>query len=417
MEHKSEMTRRSAVSRLAVTAPLVSAAMAQDAPPPPRPAAPQARRPAFTSAEIAADRKVTFRFFAPDASEVLLAGEWPGGAKVLMTKDAQGIWSVTTDPLPPEWWGYAFLVNGTKTLDPQNPRFKRDTAKFDNTVLIPGPESSLFAVTDVPHGTVSAVWCPSPSLHLTRRMLIYTPPGYETGNQRYPVLYLLHGAGGDEEEWTGQGRTPEILDNLIGQGKAKPMIVVMPNGHSNQSLTPSLAAPATPSMNTGEGGMRLAPFEQYPQSLISDVIPFVEKTYRTLANRENRAVAGLSMGGAQALYAGLKHRDRFAWVASFSGAFILWRGATSSTPGAPRGLDAKAVAAMFPDLTAETAAQLRLFYLSCGMDDGLLASNRQFKDWLKSRNISFVDVETPGYAHVWGYWRKNLVDVAPRLFR
>ena len=320
------MTRRNAVSTLAATAPLVSAAMAQDAPPPQRPASGQGRRPAFLSHEIASDRRVTFRYFAPDASEVLLAGEWPGGAKIPMTKDAQGIWSVTTDPLSPEWWGYAFLVNGTKTMDPQNPRFKRDTAKFDSALLIPGPESSLFAVDDVPHGTVSAIWCPSPSLHLTRRMLVYTPPGYETAHERYPVLYLLHGAGGDEEEWTAQGRTPEILDHLIAQGKAKPMIVVMPNGHASQSVTPALAAPPTPSMNSGEGGMRLAPYELFPASLIGDVIPFVDKTYRTLSNRENRAVAGLSMGGSQALYAGLKHRDRFAWVASFSGAFILWPG-------------------------------------------------------------------------------------------
>jgi enterochelin esterase family protein len=380
-------------------------------------AAAQARRPALVSPEIATDGKVTFRFFAPDASEVAVAGEWPGGAKVPMKKDDQGVWSVTTGPLPPEWWGYAFLVNGTKTLDPQSPRIKRDTAKFDSALIIPGPESSLFAVNDVPHGTLSAIWCPSPSLHLTRRIIVYTPAGYETGSQRYPVLYLLHGAGGDEEEWTGQGRTAQILDNLIAQGKAKPMIVVMPNGHANQSVTPALAAPITPGWNSGEGSTRLAPYTLFPDSLISDVIPFVDKTYRTVTNRENRAIAGLSMGGSQALYAGLKHRDQFAWVASFSGAFILWPGVTASMSAGGRGLNLKAVEDTFPDLTSDTAAQLRLFYISCGTDDGLIVSGRQFTGWLKSRNIKFVDVETPGYAHVWSYWRKSLVDLAPRLFR
>lgn len=407
------------MTALAAVAPLSSSAMAQ------APAAGPPRRPALVSPEIAADSKVTFRYFAPDAADVSLTGEWSGGGKIPMTKDNQGVWSVTTGPLSPEWWGYAFLVNGTKTLDPQSPRFKRDTAKFDSTLLIPGPESSLYAVNDVPHGTVSAIWCPSPSLHLTRRMLVYTPPGYETGRERYPVLYLLHGAGGDEEEWTGQGRTPQILDSLIAQGKAKPMIVIMPNGHADQSVTPALAAPAAPSMNTGDGGTRLAPYPLFPDSLIRDVVPFVDKTYRTLANRENRAIAGLSMGGSQALYAGLKHRERFAWVASFSGAFILWPGVSAPWsaaggppgPGAGRGLDLKAVAGTFPDLTEESAAQLKLFYISCGTDDGLIASNRQFKDWLKSRKIRFVEVETPGYAHVWRYWRKSLADVAPRLFR
>ena len=419
------MTRRYAVSALAAGAPLASSAMAQQAPGAPRPTAAQGRRPAMVSAEVAADGKVTFRYFAPAASDVALTGEWPGGEKVPMKKDEQGVWSVTAGPLPPEWWGYAFLVNGTRALDPQNPRVRRDTAKFDSTVLIAGPESSLYAVTDVPHGTVSAIWSPSRSLHLTRRMLVYTPPGYETTNDRYPVLYLLHGAGGDEEEWTGQGRVPQILDNLIAQGKAKPMIVVMPNGHASQSVTPALAAPAVPGYNSGEGNTRLAPYPLYPDSLISDVIPFIDKTYRTLTSRDNRAIAGLSMGGSQALYAGLRHLDQFAWVASFSGAFVLWPDAMVRTPGvsgppgpgAGQGLNLKAVESTFPDLTPESAGRLRLFYISCGMDDGLIASNRKYKEWLKSRNIRFVDVETPGYAHVWSYWRKSLADVAPRLFR
>jgi enterochelin esterase family protein len=337
------------------------------------------------------------------------------------------VWSVTVGPLPAEWWGYAFLVNGTKTLDPQNPRAKRDTARFDNTLLIPAPESALYAVNDVPHGTVSAVWYPSTSLHLTRRMMVYTPPGYEAGGEKYPVLYLLHGAGGDEEEWTGLGRTPQILDNLIAQGKAKPMIVVMPNGHANQAVTPALAAPATPGMNSGQAGdagVRQAAYPLYPNSLISDVIPFIDRRYRTLAKRENRAIAGLSMGGSQSLFAGLRHLDRFAWVASFSGAFVMWPGVMVRTavsgpsgPGAGQALDLKAVEATFPDFNSDKAAQLRLFYISCGIDDGLIVSNRQFKEWLKSRSIRFVDVETPGYAHVWSYWRKSLVDVAPRLFR
>ena len=427
MRQEPKMTRRNAVATLAAAAPLVSSASAQNAAAPQGRAAAQARRPALVSPEIASDNRVTFRYLAPEASEAVLAGEWPGGAKIPMKKDEQGVWSVTTGPLPPEWWGYAYLVNGVKTLDPQSPRIKRDTAKFDSTLIVPGAESMLFAVTEVPHGTVSAIWCPSPSLKLTRRMIVYTPPGYEGGAERYPVLYLLHGAGGDEEEWTGQGRTAQILDNVIAQGKAKPMIVVMPNGHAAQSVTPALAAPATPGTNTGQpsDASRLAPYALFPDSLLADVIPFVEKTYRTAAGRDNRAIAGLSMGGSQALYAGLRHLDRFAWVASFSGAFVIWPGAMTAIPadsgpsgvGAGWGLNMKAVEATFPGLTQESAAQLKLFYISCGTDDGLIVSGRQFTGWLKSRKIRFIEVETPGYAHVWSYWRKSLVDLAPRLFR
>ncbi len=349
-----------------------------------------------------------------------------------MTKDARGVWSVTVGPLQPELWDYTFRVNGIRTLDPANSRVKRNATPFDNSVLIPGAESSLYEVNNVPHGTLSAVWYPSPTLKLTRRMRVYTPPGYESGRSRYPVLYLFHGAGGDEEEWTLMGRAAQILDNLIAAGKAKPMIVVMPNGHASQTATRDVIPPA-PTAGPSRGGAPGQPggdatYGLFPDSIINDVIPFVDKTYRVAQGRENRAVAGVSMGGAQSVYTGLRNLDRFAWVAGFGGAYVLWPGAmvqAQVAPGAAAGrgpgvgqrLNIRAVDEIFSKLDAKANSQLRLFYMSCGTEDGLVTAGRQLKEWLKSKGIQFVDVETPGYAHVWSYWRKSLADLVRRLFQ
>jgi enterochelin esterase family protein len=198
------------------------------------------------SPEILPDMRVTFRLLAPGATKVVLNGDWEGGSNVAMTKDANGIWSVTVGPLAAELWGYTYAVDGVRTLDPRNSNTKRDGASIDNILLIPGPESSLYELKPVPHGSVSVIWYPSPILKSTRRMYIYTPPGYEDGKGKFPVLYLLHGGGGDEDAWTTLGRTPEILDNLIASGKAKPMIVAMPNGNANQTVSQGYALGAPP---------------------------------------------------------------------------------------------------------------------------------------------------------------------------
>lgn len=381
------------------------------------------------SPEIQADRRVTFRLAAPKANQVVVEGDWPDGHDIAMTEDGQGVWSVTVGPLKPEIWDYSFRVDGLSILDPQNLLTVRDSAKRSNLLLVPGAESALYEIKDVPHGTLSAVWYRSSTFDLTRRLYVYTPPGYENSSNHYPVLYLLHGWGGDEEEWVVMGRVAAILDNLIAQGKAKPMLVVMPNGHPNQAAAADVFSPADPSLLAvprASPSLMEAHITRISDSLIHDVIPFIEKSFRVRTDRDDRAIAGLSMGGAQAVYTGLNHLDQFAWVASFSGAFIMWPGAmvedptsapaTAGRPGPTLSLNLESVKKNFPGLDAKVNATLRLFYISCGLDDFLLKSNRGFKDWLRLNDIRFVDVETPGYAHVWGYWRKSLVDLAPRLF-
>ena len=231
-----------AVVTTAVTAPLVG----QQAPSPPVPA--QAARPApLKSPEIHPDCTVTFRLMAPKATEVTLNGSWDNGTDLKMTKDESGVWSTTIGPLAPQLWGYWFMVDGVKALDPNNGETQRDGSRYDNLLMISGPESEWWDFKDVPHGSVQAVWYPSPTLKMAnRRMMVYTPPGYETNTQKYPVLYLLHGGGGDEDAWLTMGRANIIIDNLIAAGKAKPMIVVMPNGNATQSVSQGFGYGPTP---------------------------------------------------------------------------------------------------------------------------------------------------------------------------
>jgi enterochelin esterase-like enzyme len=364
------------------------------------PAAPGrgAAPPAVVSPEIGSDRRVTFRLYAPTATTVTVNGEWSGGNNVAMTKDADGVWSVVTGPIAVEAYFYSFTVDGARIDDPANPR--------RNVLFLPGSETSAFAIKDIPHGDIREVWYSSPTMKTRRRMLVYTPPGYDRSKDSYPVLYLLHGWGGDEEEWTNAGFLPQIMDSLLADRKITPMLVVMPNGHPDEPAAPHVLPEnrrsTLPNAQVSEMHTRLS-----SQGMLDDVMPFVEANYRVKANRENRAIAGLSMGGEQATFIGLNHLDRFAWIGSFSGAFVMLPGR-----GAPA-----TIAENFPQLTAAATKPLRLLYFSCGTDDSLIAVNRDMKTWLKSKQIGFVDIETPGYAHVWRYWRVSLLDFAPRLFR
>jgi enterochelin esterase-like enzyme len=382
--------------------------------------------PVVRSPEVLSDGRVTFRLLAPKASEVRLNGDWPDGRNVAMTKDESGVWSATAGPLKPELWMYSFTIDGARAIDPRNVNTARDGANYLSTFFIEGPGAVPYQVGDVPHGTLHVDWYPSPSLKLTRRVHVYTPPGYAAGTQRYPVLYLLHGGGGDEEAWTSMGRTPQILDYLIAQGKTKPMIVVMTNGNADQRAAQNVVPPAPRG-----GGMSASPTVEaalaFPESVVADVVPYIDRTYRTLADRQNRAVAGLSMGGMHTATIALLHPDKFAWAGCFSGAYPVWPGArkivemgtvapTRSGPGRNERLNMEAVDKLFPKVNGKTAAY-RMFYVSAGLDDFVLESGRDFLDWLKSRNIAYVNVETPGYAHVWPYWRIALMDLAPRLFQ
>jgi enterochelin esterase family protein len=282
---------------LALTCVLVLAGAA----PPPAAAQPPRREPTpndrLVSPGVHPDRKVTFRIYAPKASEVTAFGDWvsaPGPVK--LEKDADGVWSVTVGPLVPDFYSYAFTVDGVKTLDPKNPIIKQGNAELDNLFFVPGKEAEFEDNRAVPHGEVRKVWYQSSTLGEQRRMHVYTPPGYDAGTERYPVLYLLHGSAGEDSGWSTVGRAGFILDNLLEEKKARPMLVVMPNG--------SMPRPANlPPVRPGERpspevlAALAAAQERFTNELLKDIIPFVEKNYRVLADREHRAIAGLSMGG------------------------------------------------------------------------------------------------------------------------
>lgn len=391
--------------------------------------------PPLQSPEVQPEGRVTLRFCAPDAATVRVVGDWnskqPTGD--LLTKAAQGVWSISVGPLKPDLYTYSFMADGVKTIDPNNVHSAGDAARITSYFIItsPGSDSLLYENKNVPHGEVTAVWYSSNSVASPRRALVYTPPGYRNGTAHYPVLYLLHGWGGDENEWLDLGRTAQIMDNLLDEHKIVPMIVVMPNGHHDRHAIPDVSAPPS----TAElaplppKGYDITPsITEIGKSVVDDLVPFVDKNFRTVKNSSSRAVAGLSMGGAQSTYIGLNNPDVFAWVASFSGAIIAWPGAMTPSqapakqgtagPPIPRyNLSSEAITKNVPGLNESINGKLRLLYLSCGLDDGLITSNQQFESWLTDHNIHFTHKELPGYAHVWSFWRISLLDVAPLLFR
>ena len=374
------------------------------------------------SPEILPDNRVTFRLAAPDAAKVELRGNFPSGFEpsiVPMTKGPDGVWSVTVGPLQPEFRFYNFYADGAPVVDPRNPHTRRDGLQVASSFIVPGPGSDLYVVKTVPHGAVTQVWYPSPALNMARRAYVYTPPGYEAGAARYPVLYLLHGAGGDEDAWSTNGRAQQILDNLIAAGKARPMIVVMPNGNPGQTASQDYVtepqAPNTQSM-------------AFPDSLVSDLIPYVDRTFRTQPGRYSRAIAGLSMGGGHTMYAAFRHLDRFGYVEVMSGATHIVPGvgitippppnaAALRNPGITSDVDPDKMFAALPDLTAAKANQLKLFELTIGEHDGLITQQRTIKRALDARGVKVTAVETPGYIHEWAFWRVALADLLPRLFR
>jgi enterochelin esterase-like enzyme len=389
--------------------------------------APSQAPPPIASPEVLQDGRVTFRLLAPEAASVSVTGDWPGGivsTTTPMVKDDKGVWSATVGPLKPEFWIYTFSVNGVTTLDPRNINTRRNTNKIENTLLIPGPESADYAVNAVPHGTVSLQWYPSTSGEATRRTMVYTPPGYEKGAERYPVLYLLHGGSGDEDAWNECGRAIQTLDNLIAQGKAKPMMVVMPNGNITRIASPDFVA-APPALPANQDPGR---FRRFPDSLVKDLIPFIDKNYRTLTDREHRAIAGLSVGGAQTMYAAFNHLDLFAWVGAFSGGYPVMPGAAIDVPPPPnaaslrgpditKSLDPAKFAALMPQLNSGANARLRLLYISIGTADTLQETHKVVKQVLNDKGLKYTLMEFPGYIHEWPVWRLSLKDLLPRLFQ
>jgi enterochelin esterase family protein len=393
---------------------LVSGAAMAQPPQPPGPGAGRAAAPPrVVSPEVLPDNRVTFRLRAPGATEVVVNGNWPDGRGLKMTKDADGVWSVTTAPLLPEIWTYTFSVNGVAMLDPGNMRVVRDTAPRMNSLLVPGPVTAPFEAARVPRGTLSAVWYPSPVTKADRRMMVYTPPGYETSNAKYPVLYLFHGGSGHEETWTLMGLTNVAMDNLIAQGKVKPMIVVMPNANWNDAAVPGEPAPPSPAPPARGGQPGAGGGQDYGQAeddIVNGEIRYIESHYRALTGRENRAIAGLSMGGGIAINVGLKRLDVFAYVGEFSS------GMFGGVGGGYAPFDIEKISPGFLKDPAATNKRLKALYFSCGTEDPRMPFQTKAAEELKSKGIALTFKSFAG-AHEWRVWRNSLVDFAPMLFR
>ncbi|HLN54553.1 MAG TPA: alpha/beta hydrolase-fold protein [Bacteroidales bacterium] len=361
----------------------------------------------ITSPEINSDNTVTFRFQAPDAKEVKITGDWlpaqgniPGSA--VLTKGEKGIWTYTSPVLESELYGYAFIVDGVKTTDPNNVYVNRDVATVTNIFIVGGGKADLYKVNNVPHGTVARRWYDSPGNNMTRRITVYTPAGYETsGNKKYPVLYLLHGMGGDEEAWINLGRTAQIMDNLIAQGKAVPMIVVMPNGNVAQSAAPGESdkgfyKPTMQLPNTMDG--------KYEETFM-DIVKFIESNYRVINKKEGRAIAGLSMGGYHSLHISRYYPNTFDYIGLFSAAIIP---------------NEKEKSKVYADLDKTLEAQknngYKLYWIGIGKTDFLYKNNNEFRAKLDSLNMKYEYHVSDG-GHIWVNWRLYLSQFAPRLFQ
>lgn len=363
----------------------------------------------IVSPEIHADGSVTFRLMAPTADSVKISGSWMQGwgASEKLTKDEEGLWEMNISGLNADYYNYFYSVNGVRTVDPHNPWVIRDVRNTFSAFILPDDESENVQLSDQNNGTIHEVWYPSPTLNMDqRRMKVYLPPNYNESNEDYPVLYLLHGGGGDENAWTELGLANRILDNLIHAGDAKPMIVVMTNGNPNQESAWHVSPGHEPARQSDSPNpMANVRFEE---SLVDDVIPFIESNYRAKTGKENRAVTGLSMGGWQTQKLALKHPDVFDYFG------VMSMGIIEETQF---GMDAQA----HLELTNENIDDLKesgyeLYWIACGTDDFLFESVNNMREVLDSHNFDYVYRETGG-GHTWDRWRLYLSEFAPMLFR
>ena len=366
---------------------------------------------------VNANNTVTFNMVAPGAQQVQITGdflptqkiEYPGGSYdapgvVDMVKNEKGVWTFTSEPLKPELYMYNLIVDGVKVTDPLNVYSIRDINNLFNIFLIGGDRADLYKVNKVPHGTVSKVWYESPTAGITRRCTVYTPAGYETSGKEYPVFYLLHGIGGDENAWSELGRATQILDNLIAQGKAEPMIMVMTNGNISQEACPGetsegFAVPTMMLPKTMEGSFETA----FP-----DVIQFMEKAYRVKKGKANRAIAGLSMGGFHSLFISINNPDTFDYIGLFSAAVDQQQNGEGG----------------FPNIYADRNQKIdrlfsknpKLFWIGIGKTDFLIQNNNDLRAYLDSKHHKYTYLETDG-GHIWRNWRIYLSEFAPLLFK
>jgi enterochelin esterase family protein len=380
---------------------------------PARPAVPRPvfRRPmVIVSPELHPDNTVTLKLFAPKVSEVLVSGEWmPGfGTTEPLVKNDTGLWTITAGPLKPELYAYAFIVDGVRMIDPSNVQVRRDGTRYESFFIIPGEASDLYIQKDnVPHGTLSKVWYKSDVLGMDRRLYVYTPPGYDIGDQHYPVFYLLHGAGGDEDAWSNMGRACQIMDNLIAQGKAKPMIVVMTNGNANQAgaqneipLDPSKAIQGIADYRKYAG--------KFEESLVKDVVPFIQKNYRTYADKEHRAIAGLSMGGAHTQTVTNDNPGLFDYIGVFSMGIMNLGQEQQDAAKIEQERDTK--------IEALKISGYKLYWIGCGVDDFVYQSVITLKKTLDKHDFRYSYRESSG-GHTWANWRIYLSEFAPLLFK
>ncbi|WP_460982715.1 esterase [Spirosoma fluminis] len=348
------------------------------------------------SPNVLADNRVAIRLYAPKASEVTVSGDFLGQPKPLnLTKDAQGVWSVVVGPLKPDYYSYTLMVDGVRTMDPKNPSVKQGISSLENMMAVVGKETAFEDNQPVPHGEVRQVWYQSNSLGMPRRMHVYTPPGYEQGKAKYPVFYLLHGGGDDDSGWNTIGRASFILDNLIAAGKAKPMIVVMPNG----------SMPLPPSSGMADFAKMLPKMqEMFANELTKDVMPHVEKSYRVLTGASNRALAGLSMGGIQTLNVSLSRPELFNYIGVFSSGFF--GGSISEAE------NQYTKALQDPNFNKNK----KVFLFEIGKDDFLMEPCKQTMALLDKHNIKYQYKETDG-GHTWINWRHYLNEYTPLLFQ
>lgn len=363
------------------------------------------------SPEIHDNNTVTFRFKAPKAVRVQLTGDFLPVQKnakfeapgiVDLKEGQEGVWEYTTpEPLKPELYSYSFIVDGLRMNDPTNVYLIRDVSTLTNVFIIGGDRADFYKVNPVPHGTVSRIWYDSPALGLERRMTVYTPAGYETSGKRYPVLYLLHGMGGDEEAWISLGRTAQILDNLIAQGKAKPMIVVMPNGNASQEAAPGessrgMVPPTMQLPKTMEGS--------YEQAF-HEIVKFIDKNYRTIKSKSGRAIAGLSMGGFHSLHISKQYPDMFNYIGLFSAAIMPNKEVSSP---------------IYENMEGKLKVQFdknpALYWIAIGKTDFLYKANEEYRKLLDEKGYKYTYYESDE-GHIWKNWRIYLTEFVPMLFR
>lgn len=353
----------------------------------------------IVSPEVSADNRATFRLRDPNAKTVMVMVDGmpkPGETEkpLPMTKDDHGVWSVTTDPLDPDFYGYEFIADGVSLDDPSNSHLTPNLLSHGSQLHVPGPTSLPWEVGDVPHGVIHHHFYHSKIVGDDRDYYVYTPPNYDPhAKAAYPVLYLLHGYSDDASGWTAVGRANVILDNLIAEGKARPMLIVMTLGYGAPEVL--------------QNGWRLAGhmdlfqknYERFRDALLGEVIPAIESSYHVSKDRKDRAIAGLSMGGSESLFTGLNALDHFAYIGAFSAG----------------GLNDD-YAKDFPSIDASANDKLKVFWISCGEGDHLLAPNAKLRDWLQSKGVKVQWVETPG-VHQWQVWRRNLANFTVQLFQ